>query len=236
MRGILLAGLLLMGVFCQAQQLKVEETEQKLNEVVRRGQQLTLQLDRAFVEKYWKEYLQQEAGKVKYSKGIYTIEHALIDTISNSPIRVLSTVGSGAGGTYVWWCLDMGTAYVSKTATPEIYASAENFLKAFGQQVHRQDVFEQINAAEEELRAAKAEQERVAREAGSIQLSIEKNKQRRLELEAELRRNAEELQQLELNVVHNLKQQEVSRERVTEMEKAVEVVRAKLRNIVSLVL
>ncbi|MDX5423491.1 MAG: DNA repair ATPase [Hymenobacteraceae bacterium] len=216
---------------CKAQQVQVEEVEQTVNGVLRRGQQLTVQLDPKFVEKYWKEHLSQKAGKTKHSKGIYTVEGAVIDTISATPMRVLSTVGSGATGSYVWWSLDMGVAYVDKAATPKEYASAENFLRGFARKVYREDVLRQINAAEEVLRATKAEQDRVVKEANTIQANIEKNKQRRLDLEAELARNAEELKQLEQNVAHNVKQQEVSRERVLEMEKAVEAVRLKLQDI-----
>ncbi|WP_439881516.1 DNA repair ATPase [Pontibacter sp. MBLB2868] len=231
MRTTLLVLLVMVTGLCKAQQVKVEESEQAINGMLRRGQQLTVQLDPKTVEKSWKDYLGEKAGKVKSSRGIFTIEGATIDTITTAPLRVLSTVGSSATGSNIWWSLDMGTAYVDKIATPKEYAAAEDFLRGFARKLYREDVLRQINNAEDVLRSTKAEQERVVKQANDIQSTIEKNKKRKQELEAELVRNADELKQLEQEVINNRKQQEVSRQRVLDMEKAVEVVRAKLLEI-----
>ncbi|GAB3828321.1 hypothetical protein GCM10028895_41660 [Pontibacter rugosus] len=104
-------------------------------------------------------------------------------------------------------------------------------MRGFAKVLYRNDVFRQINEAEAVLKATKNEQDRVVKEANSIQLSIEKNKQRKQELEAELVRNADELKKLEQGVQLNLQQQELSRQRVQDMEKSVDAVRAKLLEI-----
>jgi hypothetical protein len=231
MRRLLLAVFLMISGVCQAQLVQVVEKEHEINGVIRRGQQLSLALDPKTVEKSWKDYLGKKAGKVKNSKGILTVEGAVIDTISSSPLRVISTVGSNGQGSNIWWSLDMGIAYIDKDATPKEYASAENFMRGFARKLYRDDVLRQINEAEDVLRATKLEQDRVVKEANSIQQNMDKNKQRRRDLEAELVRNAEELKQLELNVEHNSKQQEISRQQVQEMEKSVEAVKAKLKDI-----
>ncbi len=230
-KGFLLVLLLLTGSLCQAQSVQVSEKEQAINGVLRRGQQLSVQLDTKVVEKSWKDYLGRKAGKVKSSKGVYTVEGAVIDTISDAPMRVLSTVGSDAQGSYVWWSLDLGVAYVDKAATPKEYTAAENFMRGFARKLYREDVLRQINAAEEVLRATKLEQDRVVKEANDIQVNIEKNKKRKQELEAELVRNGDELKQLEQDVLNNQKKQEASRQQVVEMGKSVDAVRAKLQDI-----
>jgi hypothetical protein len=231
MKGILLGMLLLVAGFSKAQQVQVEQHEQSVNGMLRSGQQLTVQLDPKTVEKLWKEHLSQKAGKVKYSKGVYTVEGAVIDTISKLPMRVLSTVESGATGSQVWWALDLGEKHVTKDDTPAEYEAAENFLRGFARKAYRADVLRQINNAQDVLLATKAEQERVLRQAHTYQQDIEKNKKRKQELEAALVRNAEELKQLETDVQNNIKQQEASRRQVEELEKAVEAVRAKLSRI-----
>lgn len=231
MKAFLLSVFLLMAGLCHAQSVQIEEKEQSINGILRRGQQLSVQLDPKIVEKTWKEHLTSKAGKLKYNKGVYTTEKAVLDTISATPMRLVSTVGSDAQGSYVWWNLDMGTAYVDKNATPKEYAAAENFMRDFAKKVYREDVFRQINQAEDVLAATKLEQDRVVKQANDIQLTIEKNAKRKQELQAELARNAEELKQLEQNVQNNLKQQEASRQQVAEMEKAVDAVRIKLQAI-----
>lgn len=231
MRALILGMLLMITGICQAQVAQVVEKEQDINGVIRRGQQLSVQIDPKTVEKSWKDYLSKKAGKVKSSKGMYTVEGALIDTISSSPMRVVSMVGSSAQGSTVWWSLDMGVAYLDKDATPDEYAASEKFLRGFARKLYRDDVLRQINEAEDVLRATKTEQDRVVKEANSIQWSIDKSRQRRKDLEAELVRNEEELKQLELNVQHNTKQQEISRQQVQDIEKSVQAVRAKLKDI-----
>ncbi|WP_266204203.1 DNA repair ATPase [Pontibacter kalidii] len=231
MRGCILAIFMLVAGVCQAQSVQVKEVEQEVLGVARRGQQLSVQLDPKTVERSWKDYLGEEAGRVKVSKGVITVDAAKLEVISKEPMRLYSVVSSDAMGSNVWWTLDLGTDYLNKTATPKEYAAAEKFMRAFAQKLYREDVFRQINAAEDVLKATKAEQDRVVKEANSIQLSIERNKQRRKELEAELVRNAEELKQLEQEVQVNQQKQELSRLRVQDMEKAVDAVRAKLLQV-----
>lgn len=223
--------MLVTAAVCQAQSVQVKEVEQEVLGVKRRGQQLSVQLDPKTVERSWREYLGQQAGRVKVSKGLITVEAAKVDTISDAPMRLVSMVSSDAMGSNVWWALDFGTDYMSQASTPKEYAAAEGFLRGFARKLYREDVFRQINAAEEVLRATKAEQDRVVKEANSLQLSIERNKQRRKELEAELVRNAEDLKQLEQEVQRNQQKQELSRQRVQEMEQAVDAVRAKLLKV-----
>ncbi|MFD2246004.1 DNA repair ATPase [Pontibacter ruber] len=231
MKGILLGLFLLTAGVAQAQSVKLEEQEQSVNGVTRRGQQLTVQLDQKLVEKLWKEHLSDKAGKIKSSKGVYTVEGAEIKDISKEPMRVVSQVGSNGLGSYVWWSLDMGVAYVDKDATPKEYAAAEDFMREFARKLYREDVLRQINQAEDVLRSTKSEQDRVVKQANDLQLSIEKNKKRRKDLEAELVRNAEDLKQLEREVELNEKQQAASREQVRKMEKAVEEVKDKLKDM-----
>lgn len=230
---------LLLGLLCMvaglsyAQSGRVEEKEQTVNGVNRRGQQLTVQLDPAFVEKLWKAQLTEKSGKIKmkHTKGVYTLDGVVLDTITSTPMRIISTVGSDPEGSYVWWSLDMGVAYVDKAATPKEYAAAEGFMQAFARKAYKEDIFRQINQAEDVLKATKLEQERVVKQANDIQTGITKNQQRKLELEAELVKNAEDLKKLEQEVQNNIKKQEASKQQVQEMEKAVETVRAKLLQV-----
>lgn len=210
-----------------AQTAEITESEQAINGVNWQGQQLTVQLDPKFVEKQWKDHLSEEAGKVKQSKGVLTVEGAVIGVISNKPMRLISTVGSGAKGSFIWWSLDTGAG----TLTDKENEAAKDFLSAFATKLYRADVLLQINRAEEVLKDTKKEQDRVHKQADNIKEDIERNKERKKELENELVRNAEDLVQLEKDVELNKKQQEVSRLRVLEMQKALEAVRAKLNNI-----
>jgi hypothetical protein len=221
-----------------AQKTTVEETEQTVNGVPRKGQMISIQLDNKLVEKSWLNYLKDNAGKTQgksilptASKGIYTIEQGKIESISKTPLRIVSTVNAAETGTLVWWSLDLGSAYVNKAATPEQYAAAETFMRDFARKLYRDDIARQVTEAEKVLANTQAEEVRVIKTADDIKRNIEKNQQRKIELEAELARNSQELTQLNLDTENNIKQQATAKQNVENMRQAVEVVKNKVNLI-----
>src|SRR5690606_30161833 len=100
------------------QKTVVVETEQTINGIPRKGQQISIQLDAKLVEKAWENYLKDKVGKLTSkniltsNKGIYTIEQGKIEAIASTPLRIVSKVDVTEGGTLVWWSLDLGSAYV----------------------------------------------------------------------------------------------------------------------------
>jgi len=54
---------LISGSFCHAHSVQINEQEQAINGVLRRGQQLSVALDPKVVEKSWKEYLGRKAAR-----------------------------------------------------------------------------------------------------------------------------------------------------------------------------
>ncbi|MGV3642084.1 MAG: DNA repair ATPase [Adhaeribacter sp.] len=225
-----------LATLAQAQQYSVSESELDIKGVPRKGQRILIQLDSKEVERAWENHLREKAGKIvvpislpknQVGKGISVLEKARIDTISKTPLRIISKVEATEEGTAVWWTLDLGHAYVSKEGTPQQYAAAEGFLQAFARKVYRQDLQRQVEEANKVLQSAQNEENRVMRQAEDLKKSLERNAQRKLDLEAELARNAVELTQLQAGVENNVKQQEAARQEVENMKKAVEVVKAK---------
>ena len=222
--------------FLYAQQLEVSESELDIKGVPRKGQRILIHLDSKVVEQAWENHLREKAGKIvlpislpknQASKGVSILEKVHIDTISKSPIRIISKVAPTQEGTAVWWSLDLGNAYVSKETTPEQYAAAEGFLQLFARKVYRDDMIRQVTEAEKVLQNAQQEHARVVRKADDLKRDLERNAQRKLELEAELARNAKELTALNTEVENNVKQQQAALQEVENMKKAVEVVKAK---------
>lgn len=225
-----------LATLAHAQQYPVSESELAIKGVPRKGQRILIQLDSKEVERAWENHLREKAGKIvvpislpknQVGKGISVLEKARIDTISKTPLRIISKVDATEEGTAVWWTLDLGHAYVSKEGTPEQYAAAAGFLQSFARKVYRQDLQRQVDEANKVLQSAEHEQHRVVRQAEDLKKSLERNAQRKLDLEAELARNAQEQTQLQAAVENNSKQQEAARQEVENMKKAVEVVKAK---------
>jgi hypothetical protein len=238
MKSLLLSvAFMLIASFGFAQKTNVEEAELTVNNVPRKGQRISIQLDHKLVEKAWQNYLKEKVGKLtgknilQSNKGIYTIEQGKIESIAPTPLRIVSSVIASETGTLVWWSLDMGSAYVNKDATPTQYQAAETILKEFARQLYREDIARQVTDAEKVLANTQAEEVRVVKAADDIKRNIEKNRQRKIELEAELAQNAQELTQLNLDTENNIKQQATAKQNVENMRQAVEVVKNKVNLI-----
>ena len=227
----LLVMFLSFSVLAFGQKSVVSESEMKINDIPRTGQRVSIQLDSKTIEKAWTSMLKDKVGKVSSSKGIYTIENAKIESISKNPMRIISQIEPTKEGTNVWWSIDLGNAYVSKDQTAKEYKAAADYLKDFAREMYKQDVARQVADAEKVLASAQNEELRVIKSASDIQRNIEKNKERKAELEAELARNKEELVKLNQDVENNLKAQEAAKKEVENMKKSVQVVKDKVHSI-----
>ncbi|GAB2530155.1 DNA repair ATPase [Rufibacter soli] len=227
----------------QAQRANVEETEQEVNAIKYKGQSLLIQLDTKTVEKAWAAYLKEKSGgavkgpsllptaKGQATKGIYTVEQGKIDTITSNNIRIVSKIEGTREGTRVWWTFDMGNAYLSKKETAKEWGAAEALLQRFARNLYLQDVQQQISDAEKVVANTQAEADRVVRQADDLKSKVAKNQQKKLDLEAALAANAQELEQLNKDIENNLAQQKAAQKEVEKMRHAVELVKGKLDKV-----
>src|SRR5687768_7648127 len=197
MKSLFLAAFLLLFTLTGfTQKTYVEEAEQTINGVPRKGQRISIQLDSKLVDKAWQTYLRDRVGKMtgknplQSTKGIYTIEQGKIESTASTPLRIVSKVDATETGTTIWWSLDMGSAYVNKETTPAQYEAAEIILRDFARTLYKEDIARQVTEAEKVLANTQSEELRVIKTADDIKRNIEKNKQRRIELEAELAQNS----------------------------------------------
>ncbi|MCA8831406.1 DNA repair ATPase [Hymenobacter pini] len=233
-RGLLFSLLLTVAttVTSFAQKSPVDETEMAVKGIPRKGQRVALQLDSKRVEDSWKKQLDEQFGsKVKSDKGVYTMDGVVIESISKTPIRVISKVDAVPTGTTVWWSIDLGNAYLSKDATPVQWKSAEGYLKDFARKLYREDLAIQVATAEKALQQSQDNHSAVISKADAIKKDIEKNKQRKIEIQQQLAQNAAELQQYNNLVDLNLKEQEAARADIVNMRIALEAVKERMNKI-----
>ncbi|SDX90920.1 hypothetical protein [Hymenobacter psychrophilus] len=215
-----------------AQTSPVDETEMAIKGIPRKGQRISMQLDSKRVEESWKKQLDSQFGnKVKSDKGIYTMDGVVIDALSKTPVRVISKVDAVPTGTTIWWSIDLGNAYLSKDATPVEWKSAEGYLKDFSVKLYREDMAVQVMAAEKSLQQAQDQHIAVIAKADAFKRDIEKNKQKKVEIQQQLAQNGAELQQLNNQVDTNLKEQEGARADIVNMRVALEAVKERLNKI-----
>ena len=215
-----------------AQKSPVTEEDKSINDIPRKGQQVSMQLDSRRVETSWLKQLNEKFGsKVKNNKGVVNMDGVVIEEIAPNPIRVISKVDATPTGTTVWWSIDLGNAYLAKDATPVQWKSAEKYLKDFARMMYREDLVTQIAEADRALVASQNSHLAVIAKATSIKKDIEKNKAKKIEIQQMLASNAAELQQFNNLVDLNLKEQEAARNDIVNMRVALEAVKDRMNKI-----
>ena len=215
-----------------AQKSPVTEEDKSINNIPRKGQQVSMQLDSRRVETSWLKQLNEKFGsKVKNNKGVVNMDGVVIEEIAPNPIRVISKVDATPTGTTVWWSIDLGNAYLAKDATPVQWKSAEKYLKDFARMMYREDLVSQISEAERALIASQNNNAAVIEKQNSIKKDIDKNKVRKTEIQQQLAANAAELQQLNNLIDLNLKEQEASRGDIVNMRISLESVKERMNKI-----
>ncbi|UYZ63194.1 DNA repair ATPase [Hymenobacter weizhouensis] len=233
-RGVLLSLLLTVvsAVTSYAQKSPVDETDMAIKGIPRKGQRVAMQLDSKRVEESWKKQLDEQfSTKVKADKGIYTMDGVVIESISKTPIRVISKVDAVPTGTTVWWSIDLGNAYLGKDATPVQWKAAEAYLKDFARKLYREDLAVQVAEAEKALVSSQNNHMAVIAKGDAIKKDIEKNKARKAEIQQMLAQNAAELLQFNNLVDMNLKEQEAARADIVNMRVALEAVKERMNKI-----
>ena len=229
---LLLAWLLGGSLHAMAQRSPVDEADQNINGIPRKGQRVSLQLDNKRVETAWlKQLNEQFPGKVKNTKGVITLDGVTINEISGTPIRVISHVDPLPTGTGVWWSIDLGNAYLGQASTPAQWKAGEKYLKDFARSMYREDLVAQITDAEKALVNSQNSHMSVISKQDAIKKEIEKNKARKLEIQQQLAANAAELQQLNNQIDTNLKEQEAARADIVNMRVALEAVKERMSKI-----
>ena len=215
-----------------AQKSPVDETDMAIKGIPRKGQRVTMQLDNKRVEDAWSKQLNERFGnKVKADKGIYTMDGVVIDEITKTPVRVISKVDPTPTGTSVWWSIDLGNAYLSKDATPAQWTASEEYLKNFARMLYRQDLAIQMQEAERALLNSQNNHNLVIAKQDDIKKDIEKNKQKKADIQQQLAQNAAEMLQLNNTVDLNLKEQEAARADIVNMRIALEAVKERMNKI-----
>ena len=215
-----------------AQKSPVDEYDMSINNIPRKGQRVSMQLDNKRVETAWLKQLNEKFGnKVKNNKGVLTLDGVVIDEIAPNPIRVISKVDATPTGTTVWWSIDLGNAYLGKDATPVQWKTAEKYLKDFARMMYREDLATQITESERALLASQNNHVAVIAKAEAIKKDIEKNKARKIEIQQMLAQNAAELQQYNNLIDANLKEQEAARGDIVSMRIALEAVKERMNKI-----
>ncbi len=213
-----------------AQKVVVIETEEKADEMKRKGLSIMLELDEEVVRKEWQKKM-RELGGMKTRSGAILVDQANMPAISISPVKLISTVNINVKGTKVWYAIDLGDAYVTSAGDQAKYNEASKFLHDFGVALYIQDINEQIKEAEKVLSNAVKEQERMMVKGENIKNSITKNRAEKLKWQQKFAENDSIYKIIKIDSLQNLQNQKATSENVDKMKRAVDIVKNKITKV-----
>ena len=215
-----------------AQRSPVDETDNTIDGIPRKGQRVSIQLDNRRVEAAWLKYFNDKyPGKVKNVKGVIKLDGVVVEDVSPTPVRVITKVDGIPTGTTVWWSIDLGNAYLGREATPVQWKAAEKYLKDFARGMYREDVVAQISEAEKALVQSQNNHAAIIAKVEVTKKDVDKNKARKLEIQQQLAQNAAELLQYNNLIDANLKEQESARADIVNMRVSLESVKDRMNKI-----
>ena len=230
MKKIFIAGVICLGSFLGYSQksINVVSKEIVVEKITRKGLAVTLELDEKFVRENWKKYI-KDFGKSDSKGNAYWIDVANISAISNSPVKMYSSLESSGKGTMLWLGIDLGDKHVVEGG--EGYDATKKFLKDFALSCYKQDFEDQINEATKALESSQKKDEKVIKEGEKLVSNHQDNASEKIKLEEALKRNASEKIQIEKDQEQNKKDQVASKEEVAKMKKALELKQAELSQL-----
>ena len=210
MRTITIAFLILLSTIAYSQKkVKITEGSEKFS--VGRVDVMVANIyeaDKKYVEKAWKKLMKRYSGKVTSKSEIVATDVIIKKMMGDKRVDVYAIVKDGSDGTVlIEVAMDLGGAYLSKTAHPEKYKAAKAVLRDFAVEVSKEAVREQINDQEKILGKFQNEQEKLEKENENLKKSIEDYKQK--------------IKEAEQAIVDNAKAQELKKKEVEDQRKIV---------------
>ena len=213
-----------------AQNIQIAESSETIENVSRSGLYTVIDLDSKQVEKAWERHL-KTFGKLNSSKGYFILPVANVPEISSKSASVYSKIQSIPQGTKVWWAIDLGDSYASNASNHSAYTSAEKELHEFAAECYKQDINEQIKDAEKAHAASIRYYEKEIKHGEQLNKSVANNLAEKARLEAQIKQNALELEQLKKDIEFNNNEQAESVKQMERMKDAIVVVKEKLNHV-----
>lgn len=214
----------------QAQKVIVTETEEKIEEMKRKGLSAIIELDEEGLRKNWIKKL-KEYGTLKTKGSAIIVEQANLPALSQTPVKIISTVQTTPKGTKIWWAIDLGDAYVTADGDKNKYDAASKILKDFGIAQYIDDINQQIKEAERVLSQSVREQEKLIQKGDNINSSIEKNRNEKIKLIQKIAETDSSYKKLKGDSLQNVLNLKAAAENVDKMKRAVEIVKDKIKQL-----
>ena len=210
--------------YSQKKSIKANLQKEDFEMVPREGSAVTIELDDKSIVKEWEDHLKNYGKLSKLKDNCYRVTEAKVPGISGTCI-IYSKCYSKGKNYIVWWSVDNGSDIIANSR------ATEKKLEEFARQQYVNDINQQIQDAEDAVKSAAKAQEKEIDKGQDLVKDIEKNGKEKVNLEEELKENASDLVKLKDDVEKNKASQKAATEEVSKMQRALDVVKAKLNSL-----
>ncbi|MDF2455444.1 MAG: ATPase involved in repair [Cytophagaceae bacterium] len=210
--------------FAQKRNIKAKLHKEEVEGVTREGVAIQIDLNNKSIVKEWENTLKTYGKLTKLKGDAYKVIEATFPGVTGTCV-IYAKCYSSSKGYLAWWSIDNGTHITSNSK------HSESKLEEFARQQYINDINEQVKDAESAVKSAAKAQEKEIDKGADLVKDISKNGQEKQKLEQELKENAAELVQLNKDVENNKGDQKKAAEEVAKMQKALEVIKAKLNDL-----
>jgi len=204
--------------------MKAKLQKEDVEGVSREGAAIDIELNNKSIVKEWESTLKTYGKLTKLKGDAYKVTEATFPGVTGTCV-IYSKCYSTSKGYIAWWSIDNGSHITSNSK------HSESKLEEFARQQYVNDINAQVKDAEDAVKSASKAQQKQVDKGTDLVKDISKNGQQKVKLEQELKDNASELQQLNKDVETNKGDQKKAADEVAKMQKALEVVKAKLNDL-----
>ncbi len=145
--------------------------------------------DVEYVKKSWKKLIKRYSGSVKMGSEIFA-DDVTIKKLSTNTADIYAKINSKKDNIVeIIVAVDLGGAFLSKSAHPDKFKVFEEILKTFATEVSKEAVREEIDTQEKILSKMEKGQEKLVSDKEKLQSEIEKYKQKIIDNEKEIEQN-----------------------------------------------
>ena len=188
------------------------------------GFYMTLNIEKKFIEKDWSLFISKYGG-VAQSREVFNIASASIPSITSDPINLMTKVMSEQKTKVkVFASFDVGGNTVTENS--KAFAGVEQLMKDFHAFAMQN---EDVRLAEKDAEESQKNLDRVNKAGDRLTRDIERNKREKEKLLKEIEENKVDLEKFLKDQIANKQDQDNARIALEEKQKAVSVVKTRIK-------
>ncbi len=211
------------------QKVTIVSETREIEGLRRKGMSALVEYDKKTVEKAWTRLLKTIGKAESWKSGALVVLAANVTAPELSGVDHITRLDATTEGTKVFWSLGQKGEYL-EPGSPE-YERAKRMLADFARQLYRDDLSEQIAAAEKVVDVASRTHDKTVQMGEHLRRQLERNGADQQSLIKQLEEKRQEAERLKQELTNNKTDQESALEEIRKVRKIAEERKGKLQSL-----